>query len=307
MKFIAISDIHGTSKTPRSRLGNPLLDFYNKMEWVFKLSSKLNDTPIICAGDVFDSPRDILALYRFITLKQKYRKTLFFTVYGQHDLYFRNKELVTNLGILFKAGLIILLDKFPYTFHYTEKHKKDIDLYGCNWGEEVPRVEDKSKINILSIHAPIYTEPLFPKHEFTKVKKWQKKNKDFDFVICGDIHRSFVATRKEQIICNTGPIMRLESSEYMMKHRPMVFVYNTEKEIVEKKYIPCTPSEEVLDPNVKTINEHKIDLGDSFNFDRPTNKTNIIEIIQQLIKTKASDEKQILKILSEISGEDKWI
>jgi len=294
MNFILISDPHITSRIPRGRIGDPLKDAKAKLKFIFDLSLRLRNAPIICAGDLFDTPRDITALFTFLTLKNKYPKTLFFTVYGQHDLYFRNKNVVTNIGILEKTNSAIVLGKKPYKL-------KGVNLYGCSWREDIPKVKESKETNILSIHAPVYLNALFPGHSFIRLKEFRRKVKDFNLTICGDIHRNFMEKKKGKIVCNTGPLMRLESSDFMRKHNPRVYVYNSSSEIGEVE-IPCKPWFEVLRKNINKDAKEKEEknIGDMFEMPNLDNMS-VVEIIHELIE-KSSNPKKVYKLLSKTIG-----
>lgn len=296
MKFILISDIHGTSKSPKARNGNIISDFYKKIRFVFDYAQK-EKAHIISAGDVFDSPRDITILYKFLFVRMKYPEVLFFTIFGQHDLYFRNKSLVTNLGILKRSKLANILNSKPYKIN-------NINLYGCSWGEKVPEIKRKDKLNILSIHAPITYEPLFYGHEIEKNTSWVNKH-DFDLTICGDIHRSFILYNKQRTkaICNTGPTMRLDTSSYTMQHEPKFYLYNTETKNIETVIIPHEKSNLIFDTTIKEAKQ-EINLQ-GFDFIDPKTQ-NIDTVIFELI-SKSKNPKKIMKIISEISGDDEWM
>lgn len=301
MKLICLSDIHGTSRIPRGRLGNPLDDFTSKLKFIFKLSKKLNDAPIIASGDLFDSPRDIIALFKFLSVTVKYPNTSFFTVYGQHDMYFRNKKVVTNLGILERSGVITILNKKPYKLR--EKIKEN-NLYGCGWKDKVPKIKDGTAFNILSIHAPIYSEPIFPGQILQKPNSWMKKNKGWDLVVSADIHRSFIKTTSSGIILNTGPIMRLETSKYCMKHKPHLIVFDTETKEAERIFIPCKSSEEVLNRSVTIKNKEVNSIENIFGNSDEVQEVKIYDVIEKLLRN-SKNSKGIREVLCSLSNEFK--
>jgi len=298
MKLIAISDVHATSNSPRGRIGDQLEDFSEKMSFVFSYAKKIN-APIICAGDLFDRPRDILALFKFLSITSKYPEVKFFSVYGQHDMYFRNKSVPTNIGLLSRSGVVNELDK-PYVF---KNDNKKIKLYGCNWNETAICPSSKN-INILSIHASIYHEELYPGQKLTGPNKFMKENSGYDFIICGDIHRSFISRSKYGIIANTGPMMRLEATDYCMKHKPHFIIFDIENKTVKKKFIPCKNGIKVLNPGVKTKKKETqhFSLKEIFNDKKEINRVDISHIIDRLLNN-SKNKDGIKEVLSKVAAE----
>lgn len=304
MKIIGISDPHGTSKIPRGRLGDPLKDFYSKMLWIFKQAKKLDNAPIICSGDLFDTPRDIPALFKLLSITYRFPEIKFYCVFGQHDMYMRNKKALNNLQILSRSNVIKLLNSKPITIP-----SSNINLYGCNWNDKFPVPIFKDKINILSIHASITKEKLFPGQDFHKTSAWLKLYGYYDFIIIGDIHRSAIGyykmkNGKRGVFANTGPIMRLEVTEYMKEHKPKILIYDTEKRNFEVKHIPINPFKEVLNYGINeetgTLTEEKI--LDWYIDTKELEDVNIMKIIDLLV-SKSKNKKGIRLVLSDIAEE----
>jgi len=314
MKLIGISDPHVTSRIPRGRLGNPLNDFRNKMLFVFKTASELDNAPIICAGDLFNSPRDILALFKFLSVTMKYPDVPFYTVYGQHDMYMRNKKVLNNLAILARSGVIQLLGSKPIIHNHKDQNGfESIYLYGCNWGDKFPipkkhKLDPKIKKQILSIHAPITRQALFRGHQYHETTDWiNKYGSHYDFIIMGDIHRSsshYYKTKKGEIgvFANTGPMMRLEVTEYMKTHKPHMVIYDTEQRNFEIKYIPVNPSYDVLNFGIHEEVVTEETLGDLYISTKQIEEINVLTIIEMLLK-KSKNKKGIREVLSEIAKE----
>lgn len=294
MKIICLSDIHATSKIPRGRIGNPLKDFLDKISYVFSYSKNNENIPIVFSGDIFNSARDIIALFNFLKITSKYPDTKLFTVFGQHDMYCRNKEVLTNLGVLIKAKVFNVLSQKPYFLN------QDVHLYGCSWKEEIPKPKNKKTdtVNILSIHAPIYSEQLFPNHEYTDTSFFGKLNKHYDLVVSGDIHRAFIKTinnrkRKTKIV-NTGPLMRLVNEKYIRRHKIHFIVYNTKTKEAKRVFIPCKPAKEVLNKTSK-ISKKEIKLTDIIINSINLEDMNILNVIEELKKKSKNEEmKKIL-------------
>lgn len=305
MKLIGVSDPHITSKIPRGRIGNPLIDAKRKLNYIFSYASEIN-ADILFAGDLFNTPRDITALFMFLSITSKYPNVKVFTIYGQHDMYMRNKDVLTNLAILSRAGVITILDNVPYHYHNT---KNNIHIYGCSWNEKIPSISNPDDINILAIHAPIYHKELFPGHKYKGVDRFVTKYKYFDFIIVGDIHRKFKFSYKQDrygnigIIANTGPMMRLETSEYIMNHKPNFIVYDPQSGHTETVLIPCKDASDVLSESAtkEVIDGDYIGISDAFLNEREVEDINIIFVVKELLER--SKNKGVIKVLSNIIEE----
>lgn len=292
MKLILLSDVHATSVNPRARSDNVLLASIRKLEYVFKYADEIG-ADILQAGDLTNSSRDILFLFKFISILRKYPNVKLHCIWGQHNQYCRNKNVPTTLGILHRAGLINILNKTPY------KPYDNFNIYGCSWKEKI--ITPKSKdFNILVIHAPITTKPLWQGHIYKEPERFMKSNPNFQLVLCGDIHREFIYKTKDgRIICNTGPMMRLEATEYNLKHKPKFFIYDTNKQTLKTKIIPHAESSQVMSAKHLEICENNDSLGNIYINTKQVEDMNIMKIIEQLIMA-SKKEKSILKVIDEI-------
>ncbi len=252
MQFILVSDIHATSQNPTNRKDDILNTFISKFSFILKYAQK-NNASILQAGDFFHKPRDWNSLDAIISLFNQYKGVNIYSIFGQHDTYMRSKTLPNNLLTLNKAGYLTLLNKQPVRLneHY---RRKEIYLYGCSWGEEVPK--PKGEVNILVVHKSISKKAIFPGHDYTSPEYFIKKNKGWDLILVGDIHRYFTVRTKKTILVNTGPLLRLEASQYNRKHKPTFLIYDTNKKaIVDKIIIPHEPYISVLNRIDKSLNK----------------------------------------------------
>ena len=251
MKLILISDLHLLNVKPIARIDNLIKTQFDKFDFVLEYASKNNCT-ILQAGDFFDKPRSWYLLPKVIEILKQYSVPIF-SVVGQHDQYMYSKEYLsaTSIGVLEKAKLITLLSSKP--IYITD----DVDLYGCNYGEEIPKVIDKKNKNILVIHAPIAEKSLFINQDYIKAKTFINENKDYKIIFCGDIHRSFcLGAPGGRTILNTGPMIRKTADKYNFSHKPYFYVYDTDTDKIRAIDIPHRPGKEVLS------NEHILDEED---------------------------------------------
>lgn len=302
MKLALLSDGHLTSKTPRARINNTLLAGIRKLTFVFEYCKKNNIQYILQAGDLFNGSIDILALFKFISLITKY-DIKFLSIWGQHDLSNRNKNVPTNLGILSKSGIINILSNDPYIINTMNRNVYDIKIYGCSWKDKVRNVGGNG--NILVIHAPITTKPLWKGHKYDNAKKFIKEYESYDLILCGDIHRQFIYYNTDgRIICNTGPLLRLEATEYNFEHKPIFYVYDTKSKKTKTINMPHENAEKVLDAGHLEVANEESSLRDSYIDLKQIQNENIkiMSIIEELIR-KSSRQDNIRKIIQEL-GDD---
>lgn len=237
MNFILLSDIHATSITPSARKDVILQTFIEKITYVFKLAKK-KKAVILQAGDFFDKPRDWNLLLHLINLI-KTLKPKIYTVYGQHDMYLRSDitNNATTLGILHQTGYLNLLTKKPTII-------KGVHVYGASWGMSPP--EPEGDHNILVIHAPIASAPLFPGHKYTSATRFTKKCSDYDLILVGDIHQYSYWNYDNVQMVNTGPMLRLDATLDNMEHEPRCFIYNSDNKEINILEIPHDESKVVL-------------------------------------------------------------
>jgi DNA repair exonuclease SbcCD nuclease subunit len=239
MKFIFMSDIHGRYKRSASRTDDVGKAFEKKIKFVFKYAKK-NQCVILQAGDLNDESRNWLVLSFLMKVIRKYLVMLF-CVFGQHDLYMRRdpEDTPTNLSILIESGQVRRLGKKPV-------HFQNCDVYGANWGDPIPKVEDSDYKNILVLHAPISRKKEYPGHENISPRRFMRKNKDFKIVLVGDIHKKIFYKNGDRYLLNTGPLLRLEATKYNMKHKPCFYVWDDKTNNIETVIIPHKKSRVVL-------------------------------------------------------------
>lgn len=235
--------MHASSKNPVARKDHIHKTFFKKFKFIIEYAKKYN-ADILQAGDLFDRPRDWRMLFDIMDFFEEETPNFIYAVPGQHDSYLRTKieENPTTLGFLSKMGHINILGKEPKIM--TAPDEQSVYVYGAGWGEKIPEPEGKK--NILVVHSPISKVGLFPKHKYIGMKHFINEHKEYDLILCGDIHRQFVNTKGKTILVNTGPILRRDGDKYNFKHRPSFFVWDSEYGSLEKIQIPHEPAKRVL-------------------------------------------------------------
>lgn len=223
MKFICCSDWHLLWDNPSSRLDNLAEVQFDKLKFILE-QAQHHKTNILQAGDFFDKPRSWSLLPVVIELLKQYDINIY-SIFGQHDTYLYSEATRerTSLGILEKAGLVHILTDQPISI-------QNIDLYGASWGSHLVRTGSTipGRVSIGVVHESISDVPLYPDHKFAQSNKFLQDNPDYDFILCGDIHRKFESHYKGRTLINTGPMIRKEATEYNFEHKPSCYLLDTE-------------------------------------------------------------------------------
>ena len=253
MMIALISDLHLLSKTPENRCDDILTKQWDKLEYVLNYCQGNCIEYLFQAGDWFDIPRNWETFNRTVELLKRFSYPKIYCVEGQHDKYFRSEDTITNLSLLDKLGLITIL-KTPISVDNFDVHGISFED-GMNIDKTIDALPvNKNAYNILIIHAPISDAPLFPGHEFSKANLLIKKHKEFDLILCGDIHKEFISYgSKDRIILNTGCMIRKEKNEYNEKHKPQFYVVDTKINSCEQIIIPHEPFDKVFSKQERII------------------------------------------------------
>jgi len=240
MKILLLSDLHLVVDNPVARLDDLTETQWDKLDWVYEYAKKNGVELVLQAGDLTHTKRSWSLLNRLTDFFSFYDDIPTWIVKGQHDSYFHDLDNnKTTTGILLSARLLTLLDKNGWS-------SKGVTVYGASYGEEVPFDLRASDYNILVIHAPI-AEKGIPGVNYIDALQFLKEHDEYDLILCGDIHEKFLIKHKGRVICNTGPMLRIEATKYMLNHRPCFFVFDTyKKNMIEEVLIPTAPGKLVL-------------------------------------------------------------
>jgi len=240
MKILLLSDLHLVVDNPVARLDDLTEIQWDKLDWVYEYAKKNGIELILQAGDLTHTKRSWSLLKRLTDFFSFYDDIPTWIVKGQHDSYFHDLDNnKTTTGILLSARLLTLLDKNGWS-------SKGVTVYGASYGEEAPFDLRASDYNILVIHAPI-AEKGIPGVNYIDALQFLKEHDEYDLILCGDIHEKFLIKHKGRVICNTGPMLRIEATKYMLNHRPCFFVFDTDKKnMIEEVLIPTAPGKLVL-------------------------------------------------------------
>lgn len=250
------SDLHVRDTAPECRSDNYVEAVFKKLEFIKDISEKYM-IDIVNAGDIGDksffvkreNKKDNLTGWtaqvynRFVDMfLNLWQRGRFFCVAGNHDLPGHD---IANLKKSVLYGLMTsqcvhLLNEEP-----EEMFEHNISVYGCSWGREIPTPKPKSnpdQKNILVIHKMIINQlPLWPGQKAPKAMDILKQNPEYDVIVSGDNHNTFVAEYDGRLLVNPGSMMRTTTKQ--VDHKPCLFLYYPESNTIEKIYYPIEDSD----------------------------------------------------------------
>jgi DNA repair exonuclease SbcCD nuclease subunit len=218
ISVILTADWHLREDSPICRIDDFEANQWAKVNYIKKLQKRY-DCPVLHAGDLFDhwkpSPSLLSKTINFLPNK-------FYTVYGNHDLPQHNFELRDKSGIytLEKAGV---LNRIP-----------PLGIQFLSWNMIPFENEDD---NILLWHTMTYKNVLpYPGCTSLTARRLLKKYSQFDLIVTGDNHETFIEEYKGRILVNPGSLTRQKALQ--MEHKPCVFLWDASNNMIEQIYIP---------------------------------------------------------------------
>ncbi len=264
MKLLLMGDLHLTSNIPSRRLDSYEDSLFDKLSQIHDIAIDNGCSIIIQPGDFFDSFRvgERLKVRVMWFLKELAKDGIrVFTIPGQHDMKYRDYNLTdTSLGVLQAGGLLDVVmeeDGSPLVQVYNNK-EETICVIGSPYGKYERGVqlagnlykkvvdENNCSCSVLMLHHMIIDKDLLwsGQKDFEYGRKLLKRT-EVDLVVCGDNHQSFSIINSDGILVNCGSLMR--SSISQIKHRPVVYVYDTQTKLLKSHYLSVAPAEVVFD------------------------------------------------------------
>ena len=323
--FVSCTDLHFTSKRPACRSDNYQKTMLKKFEQLLSEAKQTELHLILCAGDFFDSAKRNIGfslLSDLIELINQYSDVSILTVPGNHDLVYHIQDIEdTPLRVLKESCS---------NFHVCDTRRfrikgssKSYDIFGAGWGwehEELKKLyydakflpSDKPIVNILLTHTTLFEWDLpawADQHSYVArdfidfLDNTLKIN--FQLIISGDNHESFVAQRGGTLLVNSGSMMR--SKIDLMGYKPEYAVYYAVDSKPSGFAVQLKPFKLATDIfNMEYVNEHKeIKAAINLDFDKFLSEINSAVAItldyqtalQQVIKKNYPELKNKLEML----------
>jgi len=244
--FVFAADDHVRNTAPECRIDNYTQTIFKKLAYRNKIAKEHN-IPILQAGDLGDKNYfvrdglgwDAKTYNKYISLIADSGVDLYCCA-GNHDLVGHD---ITNID---KSVIGSIVDSHAVTLLKSKNIEIDcMDIYGCSWNEDIPKVFDEDKFNVLVIHKMIIEDkPLWPGQVACKPLELLLKYPEYNLIISGDNHNTFMYEYNNRTLVNCGSMMRSSASQ--VNHKPCFFLYYPESNTVEKIYYPIEPASECM-------------------------------------------------------------
>jgi DNA repair exonuclease SbcCD nuclease subunit len=254
MKLLLTEDWHYTDKTPSCRIDDYPQTLKNKIQHILDIADQYDVDAILQPGDLTDTP--FLSYFTYRKLFSLLSSYPIYTIYGQHDLRYRNKgntpldalnDSLDSFNIVPETGIVL---------------GNKVDLYGASFEEEIPEIQNPKSFNILLIHKMIVHVALEEwEKQYDTATSFLSKTK-FDLIVSGDNHQSFVVSEKNKNLVNCGSLMR--STIEQIDHQPCFYIFDTDKRSLQKFFIPIEPWKKVFDLEKKVKEEERNEDMESF-------------------------------------------
>jgi len=218
---------------------------WNSVRFVKDLQEQYN-CPVLHAGDLFHHWKPSPSL---LSKTIEHLPNQFYTVYGNHDLPQHSMELLEKCGVftLTKADKVHILEQGHWGMD--PKHFYDFESL---------RLTDKE---ILVWHKMTYQgKKPWPDCTDPKAVKLLRQHPDFNLIVTGDNHESFVEEYEGRLLVNPGSLTRQTAKQIDFK--PSVYLYFAENNTVERVFIPI--EENVISREHLEITEAKDARIDAF-------------------------------------------
>jgi len=230
---ILTADWHTRASTPVCREDNYHQAFGIKVRFIRDLSQKYN-CPVLIAGDIGDKTQwPNWLLEWFVTLIGDME---IIAIPGQHDTPDHRLDNLhkSGVGVLAATQTITVLDQtvaliengfdlisFPYSIPIN--HFK---VANCN---NHPKVA-------IAHQMVIEDKPLWPGQKAPKGHQLLKKFPEYNLILTGDNHNSFVSKYEGRILVNPGSLMRTTAAQ--INHKPRVYLWWADTNKIELVYLP---------------------------------------------------------------------
>ena len=240
MKFLLAGDLHIDMNKPERRTDDYWETVQKKVNFILDLAAQ-EKAVILQPGDFFNSHKANDYLKRWVIERLRLKEINILAVFGQHDLRYHSSDTKnTPLAVLQAAGHVEILSNDP--LKYT-----GVDVYGASWWEEIPKLINTQRTNILVLHKMIIKdEKLWEGQEDATMGNILLKSSGFDLILSGDNHSHFtISTKTGKHLVNCGSLLRTAIDQ--SDHVPTVYIYDTVKKTITPHVVPHKPFSEVFD------------------------------------------------------------
>lgn len=214
---ILTGDWHLREDSPVCRTDDFETTQWRKVRFIAELQKK-HQCPVLHSGDLFDHWKASPAL---LSKTIAHLPDQFYSVVGNHDLPQHSLELLWKSGVnvLIEAGKLNLLSEV----HWEQTPKEGSLVFGDR--------------KILVWHTMTWTRKQpWPGCSDPSAKILLKKYPEFDLILTGHNHQTFIEELDGRILVNPGCITRQTADQE--NHQPSVFLWYAKSNLIEQVFLP---------------------------------------------------------------------
>lgn len=298
MKFIHIADMHFDSPfvnlSDKEGLGDlRRIEQRKALKKVIEYIKENNIKYLFISGDLYEQKYIKKSTIQYINnLFKEVPETKVFISPGNHDPYIKNSyynKFNWNENVkIFNSNMekVELEDVNIYGLGFD-------DFYCTKSGIEDINIEDKNKLNILVIHGSLDGGAI-ENSEYNPLSRKMLKEKGFDYVALGHIHKLDYNTEENQNIVYPGSTVSLGFDELGLHG---MIIGNLERNKLELEFMPLDEIEfKLQDVDVTEMNS-KEELIEKIN-ELEFAENNLIEIILVGKRNFEIDKYELYKLIS---------
>lgn len=251
---IITADIHLRDDIPRARTDDFWEAQNKKIDFILDLQNKYDGIPVLDGGDFLHKWKSSPYLENWIIRKRYRFKDLDYgsviTIPGTHDTPNHNIKYLkeSSLCVLEASGIIRLIKSFnsgiPINCDMDDSKLYSNLVFGYPWGKlediknkkiEISKDWKGRKVLILHTYACKQGSKWFAP-DSTNSHAILRMAPQFDLIISGHNHESFVIKQNGRLLVNPGSMMRTTTKQ--IDHKPRVYLWYAKENEVEPIYLP---------------------------------------------------------------------
>lgn len=241
---IFTADWHLRDSKPKARTDDFISAQWKKVSWVFGRGVEYR-CPIFIAGDFGHKPYWPNRLLRLIIerLMVLRNRLNVFVLAGQHDLPNHRLDRLedSGLGVLNTAfnhrPQFLIPDTFCNELTYIDRG--DFIVYFFHFGEKIQHPPATKKRQVALAHQMVIERVEDYPGQFDHgdhAGALLKKFPEYDLIVVGDNHKTFVVEEEGRIVLSPGSLMRTTAAQ--IKHRPSIFLWRAKDNQLEQVFLP---------------------------------------------------------------------
>jgi predicted phosphodiesterase len=256
-KFIMSSDPHLRPDTPEARLDDYLESQKKIIELLRHYVEDLGYIAL-CSGDVTHRARERKEPVTFVNFLLE-NLPLMYGVEGNHDELYHSSDHLRHTTL----GSLVFANKYKRIEHEVFGN---VHVYGYGYGKKIQHVgrgNAQDFVNIAVYHGMVLQErnPFF---DGLIAEDILKEFPEYDIILTGDNHKTFVVSLDNRVLINAGSWKR--DSVDQIDHKPVMFTFDSFTRKIDIVPIP-TDNDIISTEHIekeKARNERLETLSDTF-------------------------------------------